>query len=96
MEAISGTKGCAYCGGLGHRVTDCPKLRADTREQSKKQQDRFGGGTVSCEAAVLPVGSRDMQSAWAGSGQPSTFWQLSKHFLLLPLRLQSSGFGAEM
>ncbi len=47
MEAISGTKGCAYCGGLGHRVTDCPKLRADTREQSKKQQDRFGGGTVS-------------------------------------------------
>ena len=43
MEAISGTKGCAYCGGLGHRVTDCPKLRADTREQGKKQQDRFGG-----------------------------------------------------
>ncbi|KAI3436811.1 hypothetical protein D9Q98_006221 [Chlorella vulgaris] len=42
MEAISGTKGCAYCGGLGHRVTDCPKLRADTKEQSKKQQDRFG------------------------------------------------------
>lgn len=43
MEAISGTKGCAYCGGLGHRVTDCPKLRADTREQTRKQQDRFGG-----------------------------------------------------
>lgn len=44
MEAISGTKGCAYCGGLGHRVTDCPKLRADSREQTRKQQDRFGGG----------------------------------------------------
>ncbi|PSC71624.1 DEAD-box ATP-dependent RNA helicase 35 [Micractinium conductrix] len=47
MEAISGTKGCAYCGGLGHRVTDCPKLRADTREQSKKQQDRFGNNSSS-------------------------------------------------
>ena len=44
MEAISGTKGCAYCGGLGHRVTDCPTLRADSKEQTRKQQDRFGGG----------------------------------------------------
>lgn len=44
MEAISGTKGCAYCGGLGHRVTDCPKLRADTKEQTNKMKDRFGGG----------------------------------------------------
>jgi len=21
-------KGCSYCGGLGHRITDCPKLEA--------------------------------------------------------------------
>ena len=21
-------RGCAYCGGLGHRITDCPKLEA--------------------------------------------------------------------
>jgi ATP-dependent RNA helicase DDX41 len=20
--------GCSYCGGLGHRITDCPKLDA--------------------------------------------------------------------
>ena len=22
----SGQKGCAFCGGLGHRIADCPKL----------------------------------------------------------------------
>lgn len=42
LEAASGTRGCAYCGGLGHRIADCPKLRTDTREQSRKQMDRFG------------------------------------------------------
>jgi ATP-dependent RNA helicase DDX41 len=30
----TGTRGCAYCGGLGHRITDCPKLRTDTRLKS--------------------------------------------------------------
>jgi hypothetical protein len=24
----SDERGCAYCGGLGHRITDCPKLEA--------------------------------------------------------------------
>jgi len=24
----TGVKGCAYCGGPGHRVTQCPKLEA--------------------------------------------------------------------
>lgn len=43
LEAVSGTKGCVYCSGLGHRIADCPKLRADTREQSRKHTDRFGG-----------------------------------------------------
>ena len=43
LEAASGTKGCVYCGGLGHRIADCPKLRADTKEQQKKVIDRFGG-----------------------------------------------------
>lgn len=44
LEAASGAKGCVYCGGLGHRIADCPKLRADTREQGRKRQDRFGSG----------------------------------------------------
>lgn len=46
LELVSGTKGCAYCGGLGHRIADCPKLRNDSREQAKKQQDAFGGGST--------------------------------------------------
>ena len=25
---FSEDRGCAYCGGLGHRITDCPKLEA--------------------------------------------------------------------
>lgn len=45
LEAASGAKGCVYCGGLGHRIADCPKLRGDTREQGRKNQDRFGGGS---------------------------------------------------
>jgi len=41
LEAATGRKGCAYCGGLGHRVTDCPKLRADTNAAKRA---RMGGG----------------------------------------------------
>jgi ATP-dependent RNA helicase DDX41 len=26
FREVGGIKGCAYCGGLGHRVTNCPKL----------------------------------------------------------------------
>ena len=27
-------KGCAYCGGLGHRITECPKLEAMQQKQA--------------------------------------------------------------
>lgn len=27
-------KGCSYCGGLGHRITDCPKLEAIQNKQA--------------------------------------------------------------
>ncbi len=49
LEAASGTKGCAYCGGLGHRIADCPKLQSDTREQAQNRKDYFGGGGFSAE-----------------------------------------------
>ena len=49
LESASGAKGCVYCGGLGHRIADCPKLRSDTREQGRKQTDRFGGGGFGAE-----------------------------------------------
>jgi len=43
MANISGNKGCAYCGGLGHRIGDCPKLEAQSR-QDRRQKDYFGAG----------------------------------------------------
>lgn len=49
LEAASGTRGCVYCGGLGHRIADCPKLRADTRDAGRKQKDHFGSGGFGAE-----------------------------------------------
>lgn len=49
LEQASGAKGCVYCGGLGHRIADCPKLRADTREQGRKRADHFSGGGFGAE-----------------------------------------------
>ncbi|KDD72856.1 hypothetical protein H632_c2809p0, partial [Helicosporidium sp. ATCC 50920] len=49
LEAASGTRGCVYCGGLGHRIADCPKLRGDTREQERKRRDHFGSGGFGAE-----------------------------------------------
>ena len=31
--ALDGNKGCAFCGGLGHRVATCPKLEAHRMKQ---------------------------------------------------------------
>lgn len=31
---ISDERGCTYCGGLGHRITDCPKLEAVQNKQA--------------------------------------------------------------
>lgn len=33
MLDINGERGCAFCGGLGHRITDCPKLEAMQTKQ---------------------------------------------------------------
>eukprot|EP01083_Nonionella_stella_P046922 125638_1 len=30
-QQVEGIAGCAYCGGLGHRVTECPKLAGTNR-----------------------------------------------------------------
>jgi ATP-dependent RNA helicase DDX41 len=47
---INGMKGCAFCGGLGHRITDCPKLDKDVKriggarvDSLAKQQGQYGG-----------------------------------------------------
>jgi ATP-dependent RNA helicase DDX41 len=44
LAQVAGVKGCAYCGGLGHRIGDCPKLRGEAKEKSKIQKDYFGAG----------------------------------------------------
>lgn len=52
MEALavaSGVKGCAYCGGLGHRVTECPKMRSESLSQQRAKKDYFGSGGMGGE-----------------------------------------------
>lgn len=41
--SASGVKGCAYCGGLGHRVQACPRLEAE------KMKSLVSGGTTGGE-----------------------------------------------
>ncbi|CAH9107208.1 unnamed protein product [Cuscuta europaea] len=41
----SGVKGCVYCGGLGHRISDCPKLEHQKSQQiANQRRDYFGSG----------------------------------------------------
>ncbi|GAB4850058.1 DEAD-box ATP-dependent RNA helicase 35 [Ancistrocladus abbreviatus] len=45
IEDASGTKGCAYCGGLGHRIRECPKLEHQKSMQiASSRRDYFGSG----------------------------------------------------
>lgn len=34
MSFFLDERGCSYCGGLGHRITDCPKLEALQNKQA--------------------------------------------------------------
>ena len=40
---INGVKGCAFCGGLGHRITECPKLDKDARRIGANKKDALTG-----------------------------------------------------
>ncbi|KAJ7962813.1 DEAD-box ATP-dependent RNA helicase [Quillaja saponaria] len=45
INSASGVKGCAYCGGLGHRISDCPKLEHQKSQQiASSRRDYFGSG----------------------------------------------------
>jgi len=33
LKEIGGVRGCAYCGGLGHRIAQCPKLETQKNKQ---------------------------------------------------------------
>ena len=45
-DGATGVKGCAYCGGLGHRMADCPRLSSFGQNQisSAGRKDYFGTG----------------------------------------------------
>eukprot|EP00928_Gymnodinium_smaydae_P061390 TRINITY_DN45478_c0_g1_i1.p1 TRINITY_DN45478_c0_g1~~TRINITY_DN45478_c0_g1_i1.p1 ORF type:complete len:680 (+),score=197.48 TRINITY_DN45478_c0_g1_i1:104-2041(+) len=51
VKEIGGVKGCAYCGGLGHRIAQCPKLENTRQKTTSATKDylmtgasRYGGG----------------------------------------------------
>jgi len=41
--SVSGVRGCAFCGGLGHRIADCPKRDKDARRLGAGQRDMLVG-----------------------------------------------------
>lgn len=45
IDMVGGVKGCAFCGGLGHRITNCPKLDKDARRIGAGKKDALAGGS---------------------------------------------------
>ncbi|CAK4651198.1 unnamed protein product [Aphanomyces euteiches] len=43
QDNSTGSKGCAFCGALGHRITDCPKLDTQARKLNAGRRDYLGG-----------------------------------------------------
>lgn len=45
---LGGEVGCSYCGGLGHRITDCPKLEAIQNKQAQNigRKDYLASGAA--------------------------------------------------
>ncbi|CAL1379412.1 unnamed protein product [Linum trigynum] len=46
VGTVTNADGCAYCGGLGHRISTCPKLEQQRSRQiaSLRSRDYFGSG----------------------------------------------------
>ena len=44
LMEVGGIKGCAFCDGLGHRITNCPKLDKDARRIGQGKKDSITGG----------------------------------------------------
>lgn len=43
VDNETGSKGCVFCGGLGHRITDCPKLDTQSRRIGSGRRDYLAG-----------------------------------------------------
>lgn len=67
LAAASGVKGCAYCGGLGHRIGDCPKLKGEAKEQSRTKKDYFGSGGCVGSGRGREPGAREQWEPAASS-----------------------------
>ena len=44
VEREDGTKGCSFCGGLGHSIVDCPKIDKDAKRVTRKDALASGDG----------------------------------------------------
>eukprot|EP00968_Pinguiococcus_pyrenoidosus_P011417 scaffold922_cov327-Pinguiococcus_pyrenoidosus.AAC.43 len=44
LSGVGGVRGCRFCGGLGHRITECPKLDKDARRVAGNKRDLLRGG----------------------------------------------------
>merc|ERR1719152_528815 len=45
VQEIGGVKGCAYCGGLGHRIANCPKLENTRQKTASSSRDYLTTGS---------------------------------------------------
>eukprot|EP00916_Digyalum_oweni_P002504 GHVL01004602.1.p1 GENE.GHVL01004602.1~~GHVL01004602.1.p1 ORF type:complete len:633 (+),score=92.92 GHVL01004602.1:61-1959(+) len=45
LKEVGGVRGCAYCGGLGHRITNCPKLASQKSKQPGTGRDFLATGS---------------------------------------------------
>ena len=43
LNAVGGVLGCSFCGGLGHRITECPKLDSHARKIGAGKRDFISG-----------------------------------------------------
>jgi ATP-dependent RNA helicase DDX41 len=43
VASADGARGCAFCGGLGHRITECPKIDKDARKMGQNRRDMLAG-----------------------------------------------------
>ena len=44
LLTAGGDKGCTFCGGLGHRITECPKLESAQRVKANNKKDYIPSG----------------------------------------------------
>lgn len=44
LQDVGGVQGCSFCGGLGHRITECPRLESQSKKITADKRDFVTGG----------------------------------------------------